>query len=214
MKVLLVDDHDLFRCGLRLLLADLSADLQFVEAPSFAEALADPDARSVDLVLADLHLPGSNGLDGLRRLREQLPGATLVVLSGENDPARIHACIEAGAAGFIPKASTHAVMMAALRLVLAGGVYLPAHALHDPKTGQARALGRAESTSPNLQTLSTRQLDALRLAIQGKPNKLIARELSIAEATVKSHLSAAFRALGVRNRTEAVFAAGRLGLVL
>lgn len=209
MKILLVDDHELFRVGVRLLLSELGPELHFAEAASCAEASSLANHTGFDLVLLDFHLPGVQGLEALRILREKLEGATFVVLSGEDDPVLIRACIDHGAAGFIPKTSTQAVMLAALRLVLAGGIYLPLHAMSG---WSDRAPPAAEKLPELLKGMTERQLDTLRLAMQGKSNKLIARELDISEATVKAHLSAAFRTLGVHNRTEAVFTAARVGL--
>ena len=123
MNVLIVDDHALFRSGLKLLLSGLSDDARFDEVASVEEALAAGVAP--DLVLLDLNLRGVSGLDAMARMREALPDASIVVLSGEEDPGLIRAAIEAGASGFIPKASTAEVMIGALRLVLAGGIYLP-----------------------------------------------------------------------------------------
>lgn len=207
LNVLLVDDHELFRAGIKFLLADLADEIQFTEAASCAAALAITAASRPDIILLDFHLPGLAGIEALRALRSQLENAVIVVLSAEDDPALIRQIIEEGAVGFIPKSSTHAVMMAALRLVLAGGSYLPPHALN----GYANTAA-STSTGKALLNLTQRQIDTLRLAMQGKANKLIAREMQISEATVKAHLSASFRALGVRNRTEAVFTAARMGL--
>jgi len=210
MKILLVDDHELFREGIKLLLANLSDDVAFAEASTCAAALGFPAGEHFDVVLLDFHLPGIHGFEALRALRDRFEAAVIVVLSAEENPGLIVQAIDQGAAGFIPKTSTHAVMMAALRLVLAGGTYLPPHAL----CGAAAAPIAATATpSANaLNHLTQRQVETLRLAMQGKANKVIARELDVSEATVKAHLSASFRALGVRNRTEAVFAAARIGL--
>jgi DNA-binding NarL/FixJ family response regulator len=216
MKILLIDDHALFREGLKFLLRSLDAALEVDEAGNCAKALEHAAARSYDLVLLDLKMPGVEGLDALAALREAIPGVPLVVISGEDNPGVVRAAIERGAMGFIPKSSTPEVLVQALRLVLAHGVYLPptvldAAAVTTPApavdsqgpAGQATSLG-----------LTVRQVDVLRCVIQGKPNKIIARELDISEGTVKAHLSSVLRAFGVRNRTEAVYAAAKLGLRL
>lgn len=210
MKLLLIDDHELFRAGVKLLLSDLAEQMEFREAADCASALALPEAERTDVVLLDFHLPGLHGLAAIEAVRARFEGALIVVLSAEDDPALIRNSIDAGAAGFIPKTSTHAVMMAALRLVVAGGIYLPANARfasqaeRRPLSERCRALGN----------LTERQTDTLRLAIRGKANKVIAREMGVSEATVKAHLSAIYRTLGVGNRTEAVFAAADLGITL
>lgn len=209
MKILLVDDHELFREGLKLLLGDLGQDLEFVEASRVSEATRLAATRTPDLVLLDLHLPDATGLEALHGIRAACETTVIVALSAAEDAGLIRCVIEQGAAGFIPKDSSHAVMMAALRLVLAGGVYLPPYLLNAKPVPASAPAGEPH---PSAGGLSGRQLEVLRRAVQGKPNKVIARELTISEATVKAHMSAAFRILGVNNRTEAVFVAARLGL--
>jgi DNA-binding NarL/FixJ family response regulator len=209
VNVLLVDDHELFRSGLKFLLADLVENISFFEAPSCKAAIELAAKHKFDIVLLDLHLPGVSGLDALALLRARIEEAIIVVVSAEESLELIHQVIDGGAAGYIPKASSHAIMMAALRLVLAGGVYLPAN------TFAAKMPSQASSTDNNqisIKNLTERQIETLRIAMQGKANKVIARELNISEATVKAHLSSVFRALGVKNRTEAVFAAAKIGL--
>ena len=200
MKILLVDDHALFRQGLKALLLPLHAELELDEAGTCAEALAHAATRGYDLVLFDLKMPGQSGLDALAALRAAIPTVPIVVLSGEDDPHTIRGAIERGAMGFIPKSSSQDLMIQALRLVLAKGVYLPATAL--------------DGVDAKLPGITPRQLDVLRYVIQGMPNKVIARELNISDWTVKQHVSEVLHRLGVHNRTEAVYAAAKLGLRL
>jgi DNA-binding NarL/FixJ family response regulator len=202
MRILLVDDHALFRGGLKYLLRGLDDSIAMDEAGDCPEALERLGAAAYDLVLLDLKLPGVNGFDALASLRDAAPGTPLIVLSGEDDPSVVHATIERGAMGFIPKSSTPEVMIQAMRLVLARGVYLPPAALDAVRPGASAALPE----------LTPRQIDVMRCVIRGKPNKTIARELEVSEATVKAHLTAVFQALGARNRTEAVYVAAKLGL--
>lgn len=204
MRVLLIDDHSLFRRGLRLMLRELMPELDVSEVSSAEAALALAD-ESFDLLMLDLNMPGVHGLDALAALKQAFVGSIVVVLSGEDNPALIRDTIAAGAAGFIPKSAEPEVMHSALRLVLAKGIYLPPQAL---------SATTAVEQGPQLKGLSPRQLDVLRRALTGVPNKLIARELGISEGTVKSHLSAVFRVMNVRNRTEAVYSAARSGLQL
>lgn len=209
MHVLLIDDHEMFRQGMKFLLSDLNDDLEFTDAANCEEALSVLGNSGVDLALLDLNMPGSKGLTALRQIKDEFPTVPLAVLSGLDDPSLIRDAIEVGASGFVPKASSSEVLVAALKLILAGGVYLPQAALRGIVQGPA-PVGDDEPERSEL--LSERQTDVLMRAIQGNPNKVIARALDIAEGTVKTHLSAAFKALGVHNRTEAVFAAARLGL--
>lgn len=215
VHILLVDDHALFRGGLKSLLQELGAGLVLDEAGNCSQALERVAGRRYDLILLDLNMPGLNRLDALAALREAAPDAPVVVLSGETDSDLVRATIERGAMGFIPKSATPAVLIEALRLVLAHGVYLPLEVLETmnaappaPKASEPAA----EATA--VPGLTQRQVEVLRYVIQGKPNKVIARELDIAESTVKVHLSSVLRAFGVRNRTEAVYAAAKMGLRL
>ena len=209
VRLLLIDDHALFRRGVQFLLAALGDGVEFEEAESCAAARQFEQSR-FDMVLVDLKMPGLVGLDSVTWARGCFDSAPLVVLSSEEDPDLIREAIEKGAAGFIPKASTPEVMLSALRLVLSGGIYLPPHTLRGANLSlhpvqPMRAGGQSVS-------LSERQREVLARAVQGKPNKIIARELGLSEGTIKAHLSAAFRALGVSNRVEAVYAAAREGL--
>jgi len=205
LRILVIDDHALFRQGLKHLLRDLDERVEVLEAAGCNEAEARR-GTPFDLILLDLHMPGIAGLDALAAMREAFEVARIVVLSGEEDPRQIRRAIDAGAAGFIPKASTPEVLLGALRLILADGVYLPPVALR----GVGEPEVAAQATEDRIaQLLSDRQIEVLRKAVEGKANKVIARELGISDSTVKTHLSAAFRALGVHNRTEAVYAAAR-----
>jgi len=215
VNILVVDDHALFREGLKMLLKTLEPGVAIEEAGSCAQALERARASRYDLVLLDLKMPGVHGLDALAAIREAVPDAPVVVLSGEDDPRLVRATIERGAMGFIPKSSTPEVLHQALQLVLARGIYLPMTVLDSSASAaepERQAAPAAEVAT--LPGLTPRQMDVLRCVIQGKPNKVIARELDVAEATVKVHLSSVLRALGVHNRTEAVYAAAKLGLRL
>jgi DNA-binding NarL/FixJ family response regulator len=213
MKVLLIDDHPVVRTGLVRLLQELARALdktfEPVEAGSVSDAARQPDV--FELVLLDLHFgEGPVSTEALAVTRTQFPSARIVVVSGDENPSLVRRCIELGASGFIPKLSAPEVMDSALRLVLAGGIYLPQLMLADLR--MPRASTSTPRLPPEIATLSPRQIDVLRMAIRGRSNKVIARELNVSEGTVKQHLSGAFRALGVSNRTEAVYRAAELGL--
>ena len=216
MKLLLVDDHALLRDGLALMMAQEFRELQLLQAGTLAEAhaalQANPDVR---LVLLDLGLPDGDGIEALPGLREAAPGAMLVALSADEKRETVLAAIAAGAAGYIPKTAQSGAMMAALRFVLSGGVYLPAAVL-ERRASERRDGGAAGAVerSPEELGLSPRQVDVLKLLVEGKSNKLIARDLAMSESTVKTHLEALFRRLGANSRTQAVVAAARLGLRL
>ncbi|MEK7945069.1 response regulator transcription factor [Pigmentiphaga sp. YJ18] len=221
MKILIADDHRLVIEAVKVKLAELGPDVEFRMALK-VEDLRHEATDDLDLALIDLTMPGAEGYSHIAELRERLPALPIIVLSGVEDPDVMRAAIDLGALGFIPKAYSPDVMLSAVRLVLAGGVFVPQMMLsgmsHQPAgapLAAADAAGGARSTSlDQLRGLLTeRQIDVLRLLSQGKPNKLIARDLGISEGTVKIHLAAIFRALDVRNRTEAVVAArGLAGL--
>ena len=206
MRLLLIDDHVMFRQGLKLLLSDLDESLQFMESGSCEKAVDLLAGDTFDLILLDLNMPGIKGLGALRMILGAAPEVPVAVLSGETGSDLIRAAIDEGASGFVPKSSSSELLVAALQLILAGGVYLPEDVL-----GESIA-ERSTASDKQLDLLSHRQTDVLLRAIKGQPNKVIAIDMGIAEGTVKTHLSAAFKILGVHNRTEAVFAAARLGL--
>lgn len=204
MKALLIDDHVLLRDALCLLIAHELPTLTLLQAGTLAEAIAALETHTdVAVALLDLGLPDSEGLDSLVRLREAAPLTTVIVLSADAAHETGIAAIDAGAAGFVPKTAQCSTLLDALRQVLNGGIYVPNNALDAPFDAPATA---------SLENLSPRQAEVLRLLIEGKSNKLISRELNLSESTVKTHLIAVFRRLGVNSRTQAVLAAARLGL--
>lgn len=215
MHTLLIDDHILFRQGLKFLLSDLDDNLIYYEADSLKQTLKINNLESISLVLLDYYLPGEEGLNTLSTLKKMID-APIVILSSEDNPAIIRKTIDEGASGFIPKSSNQDILIAALRLILAGGTYLPPHVLQNYPVPQENVEVKSNQNTNKefISSLSKRQLETLAMAIQGKTNKMIAREMKLAEGTIKAHLSASFRALGVNNRTEAVFAASKLNLVL
>lgn len=206
MKVLIADDHPLVRDALARTIQQLDAQVSVQLAGDFDGALRSLEAELPDLALIDLRMPGMMGLRGVEQLLTRFPSLRLVVASGEDDPAVIRQILGLGACGFLPKREGAEVMLQALRLVLSGGIYMPAQALDDYRNGQPPA------PKPDASGLTPRQLDVLQLLMRGEPNKLIARELGLTEGTVKIHIAAILRALQARNRTEAVVVARQLGL--
>lgn len=205
MKVLIVDDHALVREGLAQVLGILAADVEVHQAASVRSALACARAlRVLDLALIDLALPDGDGLELVRACKGQFPGLMAVVLSGSEEAGIAQQALAAGAVGFIPKSAPTAVLLPALELVLAGGLYMP------PDLTPAVAAARSTASGGRL----TQRQQAILIGLSvGATNKHIAMELGISEATVKAHVSAIFRVFGVSNRTQAVRAAQDLGLV-
>jgi DNA-binding NarL/FixJ family response regulator len=203
VQVLIVDDHPLFRAGLEGLVRSICGDAEVLQAACLASARAC-GRQDFDLVLLDLHLPGTDPSVSLSQARELFETACLVVVSGQDDATTIHDCISRGAAGFIPKDTEPGLTEQALRLVLADGIYLPPKAFRAPQ--------RAEPPGRIAPQLSPRQHAVLRSLLQGKSNKLIAREIGIAEGTVKAHLWSVYQVLGVQSRAQAMYVAHQLGM--
>jgi DNA-binding NarL/FixJ family response regulator/class 3 adenylate cyclase len=211
MKILLVDDHVLIRDALRGVLREVAPDAEVLEAADCGRAMrlieAHPDLH---LILLDLNLPDRDGFAVLGELRQRHAMISLVVLSALHDRETVLKVLDLGALGFIPKSAPRDVMVSALRLVFAGGIYIPPEALGRTESKeQPRATSRP--VLPADLGFTERQMEVLALMMQGKSNKAISRILDAAEPTVKHHVTAILKALNVANRTEAVIAVGSLG---
>jgi two-component system nitrate/nitrite response regulator NarL len=202
-RCLLVDDHTLFSEALALLIAHRHPEVALRTAASLGQALQRLADEDMHLVLLDLNLPDSRGVDTLRRLREAAPTVRSIVLSADDRAETVEAALEAGAAGFISKTADGDTLGGALRKVLAGGVYVPTALL-----GAAPSHAGPELELPQL---TPRQLDVFRGVVDGKSNKLIARELGLSDATVKPHVQAIYERLGIGSRAQAVLVAARQG---
>ena len=214
MKILLVDDHALFREGMHHVLSQLDGQVDILDAGSFLEAMAlagnNPD---LDLALLDLKMPGSDGMASVNLFHSRYPGIPIVVVSGTDRSGDIESAMNSGAMGFISKVSASKDMVQALRVVLGGGIYLPPQLL-------LQAVARAEdvrrdgrSWRVNRFGLTARQMEVLQHLAHGMSNKGIALATGLAEGTVKVHVAAIYQALKVSNRNEATRAALNLGLV-
>jgi DNA-binding NarL/FixJ family response regulator len=205
LKILVIDDHPLILDALTQLLPQLASDIEVRAAAHAGEAIAIlDDEPDVALILLDLALPGTRGLDLLADFMLDYPGVPVVVLSATHDDATVNAALAAGARGFIAKTASAVALLEALRQVLDGVVC---------RTGAARMPdGDGARIGPAALGLTVRQADVLRLLIQGKPNKLICRDLRLSEGTVKVHVSAILKALRVSTRTQAVAELARRGI--
>ncbi len=219
MRVLVCDDHALFREGLRLLLQRLDESMDVSITGSCEKGVQEAANRPFDLVLMDWHMDGLSGAEALAAFREVAPFALLVVLSGDRSAALVRSVVDLGAVGFIPKDASPEVLMLALRTISSGGVYLPGAALSARSDGGSDEGLWKEQPAPAPRDvrqafphLTERQADVLRAALRGLPNKLIARELGISDGTVKTHLSAVFRELDVQSRTEALYVVAKHGV--
>ncbi len=202
MDILLVDDHALFRAGLRLLLASLWPDMIIFEASGVEQALAlARDHPNLRLCLLDLDLRQDQGLPAISEIKRVAPNVAVVVVSATDDNDTVRSCIMAGAMSYISKNSPPAILTQALTRVLQGDVFLP-----------PTVFAGASAEPSKVLVLTPRQRDVLSGLNRGLPNKLIARELGISEYTVKEYIADIFRLLGVHNRTEAVIKASSFSL--
>lgn len=218
MRILLIDDHALFREALLYVLKQLDEQAVILEAATSQEALQLARYyHELDLILLDLALPGLDGLAVLPELRALAPTVPLVVLSASEKPADVRQALEDGAAGYIPKSCSSHEMITALRLVLTGKIYLPTALLASletlPPAAPPATAGHADSTLRHQADFTPRQLEVLHLMGQGLSNKGIGKHLHVAEGTVKLHVAAILRLLNTCNRTQAVIEASRRGLI-
>lgn len=209
MKTLLADDHPLMREGMRQVLSQLEPPVEIIDAHDYPSLFAQTAAHDdLDLALVDLNMPGFVGMQGITQFRSRFPDIPLVVLSASESSHDIRCALEAGALGYIPKAASTAVMLAALRQVLTGDIYVPTCLGNG--NGGLHSVAPADFEALQHSGLTARQLEVARLLAQGCTNKAIAGMLSMSESTVKVHIAAIFRAFGVTNRTEAVLEIQRL----
>jgi DNA-binding NarL/FixJ family response regulator len=212
MKILVIDDHVLIREALRGVLKELKRDAVLLDASTSSQAMQIiTDHPDIGLILLDLNLPDRDGFEVLAELRESHPAITIVVLSALQDRTVVLKALDCGALGYIPKSAKREVMISALKLVFAGGIYIPPEILAREALSSPSPAPPVQKASPADLGLTDRQLDVLALMMQGKNNKLICRTLNLAEPTVKNHVTAILKALKVSNRTEAVIAANQLG---
>lgn len=229
MKVLLIDDHPLILSALQTVISGLDEGVEMVGVETAAAArqrLKDED--NFDLVLLDLQLGDASGFDVLEEFRSVYPALPVVVISASDRASDVIRSIDMGAMGFVPKRSSTEVLSQALRLVMSGGIYVPPMSLgSEPPAPAAPEVNSQAARLQQISQLATaseyqmqaglenlsltpRQTDVLALLLQGKPNKIIARELGVSVETVKDHVAAVLKALGVNSRTQAVLAVSQM----
>jgi DNA-binding NarL/FixJ family response regulator len=201
-RILLIDDHSLFRCGLRMVLGAAIPDLEVAEAASLEEAMRSPMAEPA-LVLLDVQLHGLNGLEGIALVKRKWPQAAVVILSSELAPQKVRLALERGAAAFVSKAEPADKILAVIAQVRRG-LPVGADASGDPAD---------DAATPDHALLTPRQSEVLDLMCQGLSNKVIGRRLNLSENTVRGHVQAVLAALQVSSRSEAGFAARQRGIV-
>ena len=207
-RILIADDHPMVRGALATAVESAFGRVEILESAALDELLGQLERIGIaDLVLLDLLIPGANGFSGLLKLRLSFPETPVVIISALEEKRLVDEAIVLGAAGFIPKSTPRQEIVAGLRKVAAGDVYLPSHLAGH--SSRAAPNGETE-IAQKLATLTAQQLRVLQLLGTGKLNKEIAYELDIAETTVKVHVSAILQKLNVYSRTQAVVLAGRL----
>ena len=208
---IVADDHPMVRQGVRMLLETEFSDGQVIEAADLDSVLEAVIAQPEALLLIDLDMPGMNGIESLRALRQDFPGLLMAVLSGNTGRQMITDALNAGVNGYILKASPSEELLYAITVIRSGRVYLTDMLWKSAGKPVSPASLPAEP-EPKAVLLTARQRQVIGCLMKGHSNKQIARDLDIGEGTVKIHLAAVFRALGAQNRTEAVMIASRLKL--
>ena len=204
MKILLADDHTLFREGLRHVMDMLDDDVDIVEAEDFTTAIQlVQDTDDFDLALIDLNMPGMDSFQGLKTVKESIGSKPIVVVSASDSREDVLRAMDSGAAGYIPKTLSSSVLVGALKLVLSGGVYLPLALLQEAENADANSSAH----------LTPRQREVLDLLAHGLSNKEIGSRLTLSEGTVKLHVTALMKTIEVNNRTKAVIKATELGIL-
>jgi len=212
-RLLIADDHSLLRQGVRQLLSDAFPDFEFSEADGLEAVVDCLGETPPDLLLMDLGMPGMAGAESLRALREAHPNARIIVVTANEDRATILDCLAAGVHGYVLKASPVEEIVRAVRMVLAGDIYVaPALATIGASHGLPERRPAASHAQQDTTRFTARQIQVLQLLAQGRSTKEIARILELGPGTVKIHLAAIYRRLNAHNRTEAVVLASKLKL--
>lgn len=205
MKFLLVDDHALFREGMKYMLNEMEKNALILEAATSRKAIEIAEnTPDINLILMDLRMPDMDGVSAMKEILMTSPAALIVILTASERLSDMRMSLQGGAMGYIAKSVSPDIMTSALRLVLSGGLYIPPTLITE--TGQTCT---TENTGI---ALTPRQTEVLKLIVEGQSNKQIAYLLKLSEATVKAHISAIFRSLNVNNRTQAASIAKKLNL--
>lgn len=210
MKVLIADDHALFRDGLSLQLEQLAPQTIVFQAGNFSQAIKIiEDEAKLDLILVDLDMPDMQWEEGLRNLQMVAGDTRIVVISASEDLRSIRRVIESGISGYIPKRADTKILTGALKLILDGGTYFPPVVFD----GTVPSMKAAVTQVAKGKSLTNRQNEVLGYVAEGLSNKQIAYEMGVSEATVKLHVNALLRSVGATNRTQAVIKAQKMGLI-
>ncbi|MFM0341620.1 response regulator [Paraburkholderia fungorum] len=228
MRVLIVDDHELFRAGLAFLLKELFPNIELLHASTLSQGLNHALCELLNIVFLDLDLPDGHGCDALAELRESRPSLPVIVISADESVETISRCIQLRAMGYVPKSSPPEALHAAISAVLAGGVFLPASSIarlrHDMGTGEAEALAngpgdaqsRVNSDMSNASELglTPREFETLAWLVRGLPSKSIALRMGLEDTTVRKYVSHLLAHFNLRRRTELIVMLADRGIKL
>lgn len=212
MKILIVDDHPIYRKGLIALLDQMEPDTALLQATDAAQALAlIAEHDDIDVVILDLVIPGMDGLRAIAEFGKIRPELPVIILSSSENPTNVRAALANGALGYVPKSAAEHTLLSAIRVVLNGDIYMPPFVLLQKETGKWEGL--KNQSGADRPVLTDRQIEVLRRISAGQLNKVIALELGLSEKTVKSHITAIFKALNVMNRSQAAAVARDAGFI-
>lgn len=209
MKILVADDHELFRRGLISFLEDMEDNITILEAEDYKQTFAAIESNSpLDLVIVDLDMPDMSWEDGLNQIHQLLgPEGKYIIISASDDVQSVRKSLELGASGYVSKRSNPKILENAIQLVLNGGIYLPHDILKNVISSPS------PTAKDKVNGLTERQEEVLKFVASGMSNKQIAYELGVTESTIKLHINSLLKALGANNRTQAVINAQKLGVI-
>ena len=208
MKILIADDHALFRDGLAMRLEQIAPDAAISQAAGYSQVLKNlKENPAIDLLIMDVEMQDMPWLEALKQIRETSPHTKIIVISASEDNRTIRTILSTGVNGYIPKRSEVKVFNNAVKLVIDGGTYVP------PNLIDNTPINNLSGRNSGIKTLTSRQFQVLDLIAQGKSNKQIAYDMGVSESTVKLHINALLRSLHVNNRTQAVVTAQKIGLI-
>lgn len=226
MRVLIVDDHELFRAGLALLLGELFPNIELLHASTLSQGVTHALGEHLNLVFLDLDLPDGNGCDALAELKEARPSLPVIVISADESVETIGRCIELRAMGYVPKSSPPEALHAAISAALAGGVFLPASSIAKLKhyTGSDEASENGPQKAPSSSSgamsdasglgLTPKEFETLSWLVRGLPSKTIALKMGIEDITVRKHISRLLTHFNLRRRTELIVMLADRGIKL
>ncbi|CAB3646590.1 Transcriptional activator protein ExaE [Paraburkholderia sediminicola] len=227
MRVLIVDDHELFRAGLALLLTELFPNIELLHASTLSQGMNHALVELLNIVFLDLDLPDGNGCNALAELKESRPSLPVIVISADERVETISRCIQLRAMGYVPKSSPPEALRAAISAVLAGGVFLPASSIarlsrdmdttdkvpaNRPDDRQARA--KSETSNASELGLTPREFETLALLVRGLPSKAIALRMGLEDITVRKYISHLLAHFNLRRRTELIVMLADKGIKL